>query len=201
MKITKTETHLKQLKDFYLGVASENELNLAPLFDKMEAKSYKRKFHLVREGDLTHKYYFMLKGCLRMYYVNEQGQEVNVHFVPEGLWMTFFTLEKEHLETEYYVECIEDCEVLEVDRTDFYDSFMNQLDMAKIYIKRTEKMLLNSLLRTRQLMSASAEERYLHFVENNKSLALRLPDVQIAKYLGVTPAFLSKMKKRITLGK
>jgi len=197
MNIEKTETHSNLLKEFYQSYAQVDLDILKEIFNSMQARAYKRRFHLLRDGDPVVKHYFILKGCVRLYFMNEQGQEANVYFGTEGYWLSFFLPKENNITNDYYVECIENCEFLEITRDDFYNFMKKDPTVATVYIERLENMILKTLKRTRSHMSESAEDRYLEFIKENKELSMRIADIQIARYLGITPAFLSKMKKRL----
>ncbi|MEN0050908.1 MAG: Crp/Fnr family transcriptional regulator [Bacteroidota bacterium] len=137
---------------------------------------------LQREGELNSKIYVVQSGLLRSYAIDRKGKEHILMFAPEG-WILADHVPPNAL-SELFIDALEETVVtiLEKDKED-------NPNVAKM-LRRFNVLQKRILL----LISASAIERYDHFVETYPSIVQRVPQRMIASYLGITPEALSKAK-------
>lgn len=149
---------------------------------------------LLRKGELSTKGYFVKKGCLRSYSIDEKGKEHIFTFAPEG-WMAsdIATLLK-GAPSDLFIDALEDSEV---ETFDVRQAEAAGFNVQLLFGFGTEKLVNRiAVLQKRiiMLMSASAWERYEHFLETYPNIAQRVPQRMIASYLGITPEALSKLR-------
>lgn len=165
----------------------------------LKIKKVKRHQFLGEAGEISRFQNFVTKGCLRSYYIDENGFEHNVQFAIEDWWIgdmaSFLTKKPASL----YIEALEDSEVLQID-----SSTMEELYIKIPKLERFFRILLQNAFiafeqRIISVISKTAEERYLEFSNKYPQVEQRLPQIHIASYLGITPEFLSKIKKKILL--
>lgn len=160
-------------------------------------RSVKRRHFILQKGDVCKHHTFVVKGCFRMYIVDEKGKEHNLQFAIENWWITdigsFYTGEA----SEMYIEAVENSVVLQLKKDDQVRFFDENLKFNRIFRALTENALVSAHRRILENISASAEERYLDFSTRYPHLFNRISNVQIASYLGVTPEFLSTIRKKI----
>ncbi|MEL6561889.1 MAG: Crp/Fnr family transcriptional regulator [Bacteroidota bacterium] len=134
-------------------------------------------------GELNTKLYFVKSGLLRSYSIDQKGKEHIFMFAPEN-WTIADSVSPDQ-SSDLFIEALEDSEVIvhqkKIDNTVDVQSLVNR-------IKVLQKRVI-------MLMSASAIERYQHFVETYPEIVQRVPQKMIASYLGVTPESLSAVKK------
>jgi CRP-like cAMP-binding protein len=97
-----------------------------------------------------------------------------------------------------YIEAIEPSTILQIEQQDLYFLYSNipKLSIAfKVIIENKYVELQNRVL---QNFSSTAQQRYLSFLEQYPHLSNRLPNTQIASYMGITPEFLSKIRKDLS---
>lgn len=145
---------------------------------------------LQRSGQLNTKAYEVVQGLLRSYSIDEKGKEHIFMFGPEG-WIVADTCSIDEV-SELYIDALEDSEVLVREKQIQPEDF----DNLKL-IKRVQ-VLQGRVIR---LMSASALERYEHFLATYPQIVQRVPQRMIASYLGITPEALSKVKKEYWEGR
>lgn len=156
----------------------------------MKKISVKKKQILQRKGSLNSKAYRVESGLLRSYTIDENGKEHIFMFGPEGWIVTDYASGGEPC--DLYIDALEDSVIFEIEKGAELD-----LDVTK-FVKRIR------VLQTRvvMLMSASAIERYEHFISTYPTIAQRVPQYMIASYLGITPEALSTAKsQRMKSGK
>jgi CRP/FNR family transcriptional regulator, anaerobic regulatory protein len=137
-----------------------------------------------------------------MFAVDQKGTEHNLLFAaendrPEARWIADIGSFHSGRPSQLFIEAIESSTVIQIEQQDLYFLYENipKLDrIFKVIIEDKYVELQNRLLQT---ISSTAQERYLSFLEQYPALALRLPNTQIASYLGITPEFLSKIRKNL----
>ena len=157
----------------------------------------KRRQFILQEGDVCKLNTFVVEGCFRMYMVDEKGKEHNVQFAIENWWIgdigSFHSEEPSRL----YIEAIENSVILQIKKQDQLDLFVNYPKFNRIFRVFTENALVAYQRRLLQNMSSTAEERYLDFMERYPFFFNRVSNVQIASFLGITPEFLSTLRKNL----
>ena len=158
----------------------------------------KRKQFILQEGDVCKLNTFVVEGCFRMYFVDEKGKEHNIQFAVENWWIgdisSFYSEEPSKL----YIEALENSVILQIKKQDQLDLFVNHPKFNQIFRVFTENALVTYQRRVLQNISSTAEERYLDFMKRYPYFFNRISNVQIASFLGVTPEFLSTIRKKIT---
>ncbi len=196
MNPTKT-TCIQPLIDYfskYIPLEKEEEDFLATVFKK---RRLKRRQFVLQEGDVCKITGFVLEGCFRMYMIDENSKEHNLQFAIENWWivdLASFTTEEP---SQLYIEAMENSVILEINRKDRLKLFETHPKFNDIFRRMTEKALVTHQKRVLRNISATAEERYLVFIEKYPHFFNRISNVQIASYLGVTPEFLSTIRKRM----
>ena len=159
-------------------------------------KARKGQF-LVHEGAVNKNQIFILKGTVITYFVDLNGHEHIIQFGIEGWWIGDFQSFIFQQPATCNVQCLEDTELLEApyEKIQYlYDNLpaferYNRIITQFGYAAFQQRMLQN--------LSMSAEDRYLAFHKKYARLELRFPQKVIASYLGMSPEFYSKLKKRI----
>lgn len=133
-----------------------------------------------------------------MYLVDEKGKEHNLQFAIENWWIgdigSFHTGEPSRLN----IVALEDSVILQIRKEDQLGLFEDHPKFNRIFRVFTENALVASQRRILQNISSTAEERYLDFLDRYPQFFNRISNVQIASFLGVTPEFLSTIRKKLT---
>lgn len=157
----------------------------------------KRRQFILQEGDVCMLNTFIVEGCFRMYFVDEKGKEHNIQFAVENWWIGDIGSFHSEEPSKLYIEAIENSVILQIKKQDQLDLFVNYPKFNQIFRVFTENALVAFQKRVLQNISSTAEERYLDFVKRHPYFFNRISNVQIASYLGVTPEFLSTIRKKI----
>lgn len=188
------EILLKSFDNFFTLDSKEKE-EVDRLFTN---RTYKRRALLLNEGDVCNTYTFVVSGCFRMYAMDEKGKEHNLQFATENKWIMDFQSFYERKPSKLYIEAVESSDVLQISNEDLlylYTHYHKFDRNFRIIIERKYIEFQNRILET---ISVPAEERYENFIKQYPDLIQRLPNTQIASYLGITPEFLSKIRKQIS---
>ena len=151
---------------------------------------------LQRQGELTSMAFFVKKGILRSYSIDEKGKEHIFMFASEGWMMADIESQEFYHSTELFIDCLEDSEVLIFDRKCFTVSELSneQLKTNAHLMARRIAVLQKRVI---MLMSASAIDRYKYFLETYPELHNRVPQKMIASYLGIMPQTLSTIRNKL----
>ncbi|WP_345243292.1 Crp/Fnr family transcriptional regulator [Nibrella saemangeumensis] len=175
---------------------SEKQL-LAP---RITQRSIRRRQTLLQEGFPCKQYSFTVEGCFRLFAVDQKGTEHNLQFAadndrPEARWIADIGSFHSGRPSRLFIEAIEPSVVLQIEKQDLYFLYLNIPKLDRIFKVIMENNYVELQNRVLQTISSTAQERYLTFLEQYPGLAVRLPNTQIASYLGITPEFLSKIRK------
>jgi CRP-like cAMP-binding protein len=157
--------------------------------------SVKKGTILLKEGQKSQESYFVLKGCIRVYYIID-GEEKTTAFYTEmeGLNPPC-TINK--TPSEYYVSCLEDT-ILVIANDDMgveINSKFPKFDtMCRIL---SEELLAKQQINFDEFKTSSPEQRYLNLIQKRPDLIQRVPQHQLASFLGIAPQSLSRLRARI----
>jgi CRP-like cAMP-binding protein len=163
----------------------------------LQTKSLKRKEFLLKQGDRCRTENFVVKGCLRTYTVDQDGQEHVVLFGIEDWWVGDLYSFLTQTPATYFIDALED--------TDLFQISKENLDKLYVRVPKFERffrlMLQNAFIaqqqRINENLSYTAEQRYQAFRARYPQLEQRLPQKQVAAYLGMTPVFLSMLRRKL----
>lgn len=158
-------------------------------------RSVKKGTVLLREGQITKESYFVLKGCIRKYYVLE-GEEKTTAFYTEMEGLTPHCVASQTA-SEYYVSCVEDS-ILIVSNADMESEVNGKFPKFDTLCKiLSEERLGKQQIDFDAFKTSSPEQRYLNLLQSQPDLIQRVPQHQLASYLGIKPQSLSRLRARI----
>jgi CRP-like cAMP-binding protein len=169
------------------------------IFDSLLVyKKVPKKTMLLREGEKCDFEAFVIKGCVRKYYIDGNGFEVILQFAVENAWVgdvSFNIYEEEP--SRVYIETLEDCEffMFNPETKEALFAQVPKFERAfRILMQRNLAVTQNRLFDT---ISKTATEKYLEFLKQYPTLSQRVAQHYIASYLGISPEFLSKIRTKI----
>jgi len=169
---------------------------LTSIAEDVDLQSFKKGTILLHQGDIPEKCYFVLKGCIRQYSVDEEGRENTFNFYTEEQFIAIFNHHSEDKTSRYSLGCLEDC-VLVVGELSpdqgAYDANPAMEAMIRKMIEANVGEVNDSFAR---FVASKPEDRFKALLQNRPDLIDRVPQHQLASYLGITPESLSRIKKR-----
>ncbi len=160
----------------------------------LQFRKVKKKSFLLKEGEICDYEAYILKGCVRTFYVDKQGAETNLTFAVEDWWVADISSFTEQQPSRQNIETLEDCELLTIsyeNKNILYQKVPKFEKLFRILLQRTAGVLQQRIYAS---ISQTAEERYLAFIEKYPAIVQRIPQHHIARYIGVSPEFLSKVR-------
>ena len=165
---------------------------------KVKEHALKRKELILNAGSPCKHYTFVVEGCLKMYSVDSDGIQHNIQFAAENDWIADIGSFHSGKVSQMYIEALEPSTILTIEKPDLYHLYLSIPKLDRIFKVIIENKFVELQNRVLQNISSTAQDRYLAFIEQYPNLVLRLPNTQIASYLGITPEFLSKIRKDIS---
>jgi CRP-like cAMP-binding protein len=162
----------------------------------LKISSYKAGTLLLKAGEIGTDRFHVLKGCVRQYYILD-GEERTTFFYTEDPAYSSFSSAPKKLPSNYYLACTEDTilTVFSVEKEgEFFNKFPHLESLSRI---ATEEQLGDYQEMLAKYITSTPEERYLNLLKSRPSLLNRVPQYQLASYLGVKPESLSRIRKRI----
>lgn len=164
------------------------------LLSRLVQRKIKRKQYILQEGDICKYFTYVLEGCFKMYGIDNSGAEHNLVFTAEDDWIADIDSLHKEKPSKLFIEAIEPSTILQISKGDLWYLYTNYPKFDRNFRVIVENKYIELQNRLLQTFSATAYERYENFLEQYPDLANRLPNTQIASYLGITPEFLSKIR-------
>lgn len=174
------------------------EVDFPAFLELFEPLLLRKKDHLYREGQIIRHTCFVVSGCLRNYYANEQGTERIIFFAEENWWVGDLVSFLQETPTKLNLQAIEDSELLIISKKNFELGLKNFPGFLEYYQKGTQKTYTKLQEQLGQSTADSAESKYLRLLKERPSLLLRVPQHHIATYLGITPESLSRLRRKLS---
>ena len=190
MNINKLIIHF----DNYIPLNSKEKDELK---NRVTERKIKRRQFILQENDVCRHYTFVVSALLKMYAVDKNGVEHNIQFASENEWIADNGSFHSDKPSRLYIEAIEPTVILQIDKANLIYFFENHQIFSRIFRVIIENKFTELQNRVLQNISSTAEERYLTFLDQYPNLSNRLPNTQIASYIGITPEFLSVIRKNI----
>jgi CRP-like cAMP-binding protein len=166
----------------------------------VQFRKLRRRQYLVQAGDVCKFETFVAKGCLRAYYVDKDGNDHILQFASEDWWISDLHSFLTQTPALLNVDALEDSELFQFDKPGLEKLYQTVPKLERYFRIMLQNAFIAHQQRILQNISLTADERYLLFRQKFPSLEQRVPQHQIASYLGITPEFLSKIRKKLASG-
>lgn len=161
-----------------------------------KTKTIKKKATLLAAGETCSELYFINNGCIRTFYLNEQGKERTRYIALEGVVATSLDSFINQTPSFEFVEAVEPCQLLAINRSNFYKLVDENADWAAFYRKLLEQAYTYQNRRIESLVALTAKERFDEMMKNHPEYVMRLPNHILATYLDISQETLSRLKSR-----
>jgi CRP-like cAMP-binding protein len=175
-----------------------NEEEFSEVLSFFQVEQVQKKQNLMMEGQVCKYHYFVLKGCLRKFFVNEKGIEQTTEFAIENWWLTDNKAFEQRLPTEFFIQAVEPSEVLRIDNLSQEQLLQAFPKMERYFRFIYQRAFAASQMRIKYLYGLSKEAFYHHLNEQHPEFVQRMPQYLIASYLGFTPEYLSEIRKKFS---
>jgi CRP-like cAMP-binding protein len=159
--------------------------------------TYKKNTVLLAEGEIAKECYFVLKGCVRSYYVIDGEEKTTDFYTEKQAVMPISYVNKQP--SEYYLSCLEDCILSLGTKNELLIKRIPKLE--SLIMQMNIELLVQNQITFDNFKNYSPEMRYRKLLETRPDLVNRVPQYHLATYLGIAPESLSRIRRRILLGK
>jgi len=189
--------HYSSFLNYINNYIDLSEKEIAFLRSNTNYKKYLKGHYIVQQGAVCKHTNFIISGCTKNFYVDQQGQEHIVTFAIENWWSADLSSFITQTPSDFNVKCIEATEVIQFTYQNQDEIFQNIPKMETLFRKLLEKALVSSQKRIVNNFSLSAKDQYLYFKKQFSTIEQRVPQYMVASYLGITKEFLSKIKTEL----
>ncbi|AUP79339.1 Crp/Fnr family transcriptional regulator [Flavivirga eckloniae] len=175
-------------------ILSEKELSeIARFFDY---HSFNKKDTLLHAEKRCDKLFFVIKGCLQLYFIDGLSNPKTSQFAIENWWLTDFLAFQNQQPSNFYIETVENSEVLSISFSKYQELLDTFPKMEKYFRNIYETAYGAALMRIKYMNSLSKEDMFLMFRDNFPEFVQRVPQYLLASFLGLTPEYLSEIKRK-----
>ncbi|SDW98461.1 Crp/Fnr family transcriptional regulator [Paenibacillus sp. CF384] len=178
-------------------LTSLSEEEQQAIVNEIHIEEFKKGTVLLRQGEVPAKCYFILKGCIRQYSIDEEGNEVTSNLYTEEQAIAFFNYHKADKSSDYTIACLEDSVVVVGDLNTEQNMYAKYTQLESMTRKIIEENFSQVQAEFAAFIASSPEERFKALLMKRPSLIDRVPQHQLASFLGMTPESLSRIKKRM----
>lgn len=189
------------MKNFHFDELFEQILSHADLGRQGKEIVRKKGEHIFVQGEVCRDIFCMQSGLVKLYYNTLEGKEWIKSFIADRGIVGSRASQALDMPSPFSALCLEDTLMVRFPYELFERICLSDPKLAKMIFQFTQWLGLRKELREHQLLCQTAAEAYVEFRRTNVELADRLTQIDIARYLGITPIALSRIKKRMSIGK
>lgn len=183
---------IQHIRQFVTLTDDQASLIMANVTEREVAK----KEMLLNAGDICRANHFVVSGCLRLFFTDEQGNERTIQFAIENWWMTDYTSKDRRVPSQYGIQAVEDSVIISIGNETSEKLFATVPAFETYFRKILQRAYSASLFRIGLLYSRSKEEMFFGFQRKYPEFVQRVPQYMLASLLGMTPEYLSELRKK-----
>ena len=185
------------MSGFDLQGFMRNIINHPELSEQVTMRQYRKREYIFSQGEVCRDVFFMQRGLVKLYYNTVDGKEWIKSFIADKGIIGSRASQTLGKESPFSALCLEDTELFRLPYAEFEKMCFDDLSLARSVFYFNQWLGVKKEVREYQLLCLSAEEAYAGFVNENPGLVERITQIDIARYLGVTPIALSRIKRRV----
>ena len=162
-------------------------------------KKIRKNEFLLHQGDIAHKIFFVESGSLRGYHCDDSGKESTIMFAVSDWWITDINSFANQRPSIINIVALEDSEAIKLDARSLNDLYLKLPKFERFFRILFQNAYIREQQRAYMKIAYSTEENYKRFLIKYPHIVEKISQKQIASYLGVTPEFLSAIKKSSSL--
>ena len=187
---------MEQFAQHILSYVQISDAHLALVTQHLVKKDIAKKDHILKLDEFANEVFFILSGCVRTYILDYNGVEHNISFSVEDWWFGDLQSFIQKKSASYNIQALENTTVLAIDQ----QSWEHLLLEVPAFVAYTRILFRNTMFaherRILRELSLTGADRYGHFLKEYPSLSQRISQKHIASYLGITPEFLSMLRRK-----
>jgi CRP/FNR family transcriptional regulator len=168
----------------------------AEIIQRFKQQKVRKKTVLLEAGNPCRNVFFVAKGCLRLYFLKENGTEQTTHFALENWWLSDYNAFYAQEVAGFSIDAVEASEILSIDFQEMEKLLTDYPVLEKYFRLIHQKANAAAQNRIRFLYEMSREDMYLQFVSKYPQFCQRVPQYLLASFLGITPEYLSEIRRK-----
>lgn len=186
----------EKMVEYLDGLLKLTDFEKQILMERVPLRSCDKHEVLLKAGSISREFYFVIKGCVRLYYEFD-GRDKSAFFYVENQFISSYKSFVHKVPAQHSFQCIEPCTLAVISHENAY-----QLLDASPRFEALSRIVMEEELSLYQdiignFVTQNPEQRYLSFLQESPKLLQRIPQYLIASYLGVSPETLSRIRKRV----
>ncbi|GEN73870.1 Crp/Fnr family transcriptional regulator [Chryseobacterium lathyri] len=191
-----TESLKKHIRT-YIEISDEK---LEKYCSAFRIQKIKKKDFLLKEGDICEAEGFVLSGCFKVFRTDKNADEQILYFGVEDWWISDIDSFINQIPSQLNIQAIENSEILLISKEDKERLYREIPEIERLMRLKFQMSIIALQRRIVDNLSKPSDERYQDFLKEYPKTAHRLTNIQIAAYLGVTPEFISRSRRKIVSG-
>ncbi|MEO5594033.1 MAG: Crp/Fnr family transcriptional regulator [Chitinophagaceae bacterium] len=181
--------HIKK----FVGLSEAEEAILLGYTRQLEIK---KKTFLLKEGQVCKTSFFVEKGCLRLFFINEKGAEQTAQFAIENWWLADYASFCSGAPSQFFIQAVENSKITMFEKLSQDELYAKLPQLERYFRHILEKSYGAAQWRIKYIFSLSKEDQYRHFISSYPEFVQRIPQYMLASFLGLTPEYLSEIRKK-----
>lgn len=173
---------------------SQQEIDI--IFTKFNLKRYTKNNFIGRDGETCRFTAYVMKGCVSNYRILENGKKSINHFAFEDWWVGDLDSFLNQKPSRTYWLTLEDTDLMAISKSDFDFIMLNIPPFERFFLKKTQSAFLKEMENSDKDKSETALERYIRMVKDYPQIIQRVPNYDIAAYIGIAPESLSRIRRQ-----
>ncbi|UOB18951.1 Crp/Fnr family transcriptional regulator [Abyssalbus ytuae] len=173
-----------------------NEKDFREMLSFFELHTFDKKDIIMNPGNRCNNNFFVLEGCVHMYFTNDNGIDRTVQFAIENWWITDNLAYYKKSITNFGIQAVEPTQILSLSHSK-QEQLLAKFPSLEKYFRIVYQISYgSSIMKTKYLYEFSKEDIYFHFTSHYPWFAQRVPQYLIASFLGLTPEYVSEIKNK-----
>lgn len=187
----------EKLRNYILARIGQDDPNLDDVLATFKPRLYRRNELILRQGDVAHHCFFVVKGCIQVFVHDKEGNEMTRDFAIEESWLMEVNSFMQGIAAIENHRTAEATQVLAIDRDNFRRLMEQVPSFEQVYRQVMELSYANSVFRLNTFIAMDGLERLQWLIRHQPRLATRLSNKALASYLGISPETLSRLKSKL----
>lgn len=174
-----------------------SEQDKSDIINCFHFKEYKKNIFLIRNGDVAHELFFILKGAVHQYYLDDNGNEKSCSFTFENEFITDLESFSKQIPATSFTVTLQHTKCMVATCKSIGNLLRKNKTISDYFRIEVEKIAAKSFKRTKSLLTYTPEQRFAELMKEDPTIFQKVPQRYIAQYIGVAPESLSRLKKRM----
>jgi CRP-like cAMP-binding protein len=179
--------HVKQ----FISLSPEEEIYFTSL---LKYRRLKKRQYILQAADVCRYQSYIVRGCMRSYFIDNDGVEHVIMFATENNWIEDGLSFINETPSDIFIDALENTELFQIDKHAVEQLYLHIPSFERFFRIRFQNAFVAEQQRVVCNFTKSAQDRYLTFLKRFPNLEKRIPQYQIASFLGITPQFLSQVR-------